>query len=210
MKKTRFDHASRIPFDVDQCLADFFTKGFYVFSAEAAMCTIPIDKFKVVTEKHPDNCFHAEGHEFHSELQTRNIMVLRANLTALWLSKIAEHELIFDFYSDKCNDHVVNFHSDAQYAHPGQNATVNCFFDDMSPEVGGRFDMAPYRADLLWTSDGVPGMSSVYPKKFDVIIFNQNRNFMHKVIPASVTRRMISFACVLKDINPLHPNWVPG
>jgi hypothetical protein len=190
-------------------LADFLTKGFHCFNAADFLQLCPIEKFQTVTVKHADNCFHAEGHEFHNEIMTSAIKGLMSILTGSVLYEF-DASLAFDFFADKPNDHVVKFHSDAQYAMPGQNATINCFFDDTDETTGGRFDMSPYREDIFGKSDDVPGMASVYPKMYDIIIFNQNRNFLHKVTSANSRRRMISFACTFHDINPLHPNWVPA
>lgn len=201
---------SGIVFDPTTFMGDFFTKGFYVFSAEKLLRQIPVDAFRVVKEQHPDKCFHAEGHEFHPPKQARYIQALLSLLKETYINRLDENEMLFDFFAEECNDHVLKFHSDAQYAHPKQNATINCFFDEMNPEVGGRFDMAPYHKDTIGKSDEAVGMNSVYPQRFDVIIFNQNRNFLHKAVAATVPRRVISYACTFKNINPLMPNWTPG
>ena len=194
----------RFPFNADDALAEYFTRGWYRFTAEAIMSQIPIDSFKVVTEKHPDNCFHAEGFEFHSAHQAAYITAFQNALKELYLDKLDECDLVFDFFTDSVNGHVQKFHSDAQYAMPGQNATVNCFFDSMNPIVGGEFRMTPYTDDLEMREALSLGM---YPQKFDIFIFNQNRNFLHRATKATVPRRMLSFACAFKSINPIHPNF---
>lgn len=193
-------------FVVDHFMEDYFTKGFYVFSGELYLRQIPIDYFKVVKEKHEDNCFHAEGHEFHSLQQTTAIEMLKLAISSEWLSKIDNHATSFDFYTDSVNDHVRKFHSDAEYNMAGQNATVNCFFDDMGPDVGGSFQMRPYtKEEPIW-----PVVECYFPKKYDIVIFNQNRNFQHRAEPATVKRRMLSYACAFANINPILPNFTPG
>lgn len=193
------------PFNADDFLGDYLTKGFYSFSAIKLLAPIEIKRFEVVKVKHDDNCFHAEGHEFHNEYMRLTIEQLGRDLRRLLY--LVPAELQFDFFTDSVNDHVQMWHSDAQYAMPGQNATINCFFNNTSETIGGRFDMAPYSADIIGTKK-LPGyFTSIYPQCYDVIIFNQNRNFLHKAIPSMMQRRMLSFAATFEDINPLLPNW---
>ncbi|YP_009212928.1 hypothetical protein AVU38_gp079 [Ralstonia phage RSL2] len=197
----------RKPFNSTDFLGDYLTKGFYSFSAKHLMAPIEIQRFEVVTVKHEDNCFHAEGHEFHNDYMRLSIEQLGRDLRR-WLHEVPV-ELTFDFFAESVNDHVQHWHSDAQYAMPEQNATINCFFDNTSETLGGRFDMAPYSADIIGTKK-LPGyFTSIYPQAYDVIIFNQNRNFLHKAVPSVAKRRMVSFAATFADINPLLPNWQP-
>jgi hypothetical protein len=192
-------------FNPDEFLGDYFTKGFYVFDATTIMRGIEIQRFEPVKVKHDDNCFHAEGHEFHSDYMRLTIEQLQRDIRRVL--HMFPHTSTFDFYAEEVNDHVQNWHSDAQYALPGQNATINCFFDNTSEAQGGRFDMASYSADIIGTNK-YPGMfTSIYPQRYDIIIFNQNRNFLHKAVKNKTRRRMVSFACEFADINPILPNW---
>lgn len=205
MKLSPLELPEMKPFDPDEFLGDYLTKGFYSFSAKKLLQAIEIQRFETVKVKHDDNCFHAEGHEFHSEYMRLSIEQLGRELGRIL--KDTPGELQFDFYTDSVNDHVQMWHSDAQYAMPGQNATVNCFFSNTNESIGGRFDMAPYSADIIGTKK-LPGyFTSIYPQCYDIVIFNQNRNFLHKAIPSVLPRRMVSFACTLENINPLLPNW---
>lgn len=193
-------------FSPDEFMAEFFTKGFYCFNASSIMKDIEINRFETVKVQHDDECFHAEGFEFHSNYQQLTIEQLQREISRKYLIHF-QHALQFDFYSEACNEHVRFWHSDAQYAMPGQNATVNCFFDHTSEVMGGRFDMMPYSGDYIGTSKDASHVASVYPEKFSIIIFNQNRNFLHKAVPSIALRRMVSFACTLTDINPILENW---
>lgn len=195
----------RKPFDPDEFLGDYFTKGFYAFDATTIMNDIEIQRFEPVKVVHEDNCFHAEGHEFHSDYMRLSIEQLQRDIRRIL--HMFPHKSTFDFYAEAVNDHVQNWHSDAQYALPGQNATINCFFDSTSEDVGGRFDMAAYSAEIIGTKN-LPGVfTSIYPQRYEILIFNQNRNFLHKAVKNKVPRRMVSFACEFDDINPILPNW---
>lgn len=193
-------------FNADAFLGDYFTKGFYYFDAHAIMADIEYWRLKPVTVKHDDNCFHAEGHEFHDEYMRLTIEQLQREIRRVYL-KDFECKLQFDFFTDHVNDHVQNWHSDAQYALPGQNATINCFFDNTSEFLGGRFDMMAFDPEYLG-KNALPGnFTSIYPQRCQIVIFNQNRNFLHKAIPSKTARRMVSYACEFAHINPILPNW---
>lgn len=191
--------------DIDQFLTDYMTRGFYCFNAAPLLSGIEIDRFEAVTVKHEDNCFHAEGHEFHNEYMAAEIEQLRLSLTRLFVEWSAT--LQFDFYSEAVNEQVQLWHNDAQYAQPDQNATINCFFDRCAPDIGGAFEMSEYKSVLLGTKNEDPHSSIWYPQQYDVLVFNQNRNFLHKARPSTQKRRLISFATTFANINPLLPNW---
>ena len=188
------------PFDPTDFYCDFFGKGTYMFDATDLLKSISIDQYKEINVAYTDGCFHAEGFEHHPELQAKEIEDLRHRLMNFLGAELGRIELIFDFMAFAVNMNVRKWHNDAQYTLPDQNASVNCFFDDMSPEVGGEFQVQPFNTEPSTDPDMV---STFHPKKFSVIIINQNRNFMHRAGPATVPRRMISFGCAMRDINPL-------
>lgn len=195
-------------FNADEFIGDYLTKGFYYFDAHAVMRDIEYRRLEPVTVKHDDGCFHAEGHEFHSEYMRLTIEQLQREIRRKYLTDF-DCKLQFDFFTDHVNDHVQSWHSDAQYALPGQNATINCFFDNTSELLGGRFDMMAYDKEYFGTKK-LPGyFTSIYPQRYQIVIFNQNRNFLHKAVPSVCARRMVSFACEIADINPILPNWQP-
>ena len=187
-------------FDPTDFFCDFFGKGSYMFDATNLLQGLSIDKFKEIKVTYNDNCFHAEGFEHHPDFQAKEIEQLRKDLMERLSKEVGKIELIFDFMAFSVNQNVRKWHNDAQYTLPDQNASVNCFFDDMSPEVGGEFQVQPF-SDT--PSDDPELVATFHPKKFSIIIINQNRNFMHRAGPASIPRRMISFGCAMRDINPL-------
>lgn len=196
-------------FDKDQFFTDYLTRGMYVFNAAEILRKIDIDRFKAVTVQHEDGCFHAEGHEYHENYQEQAIKQLMKDLSEIVL-KDFQHDLVFDFFAPEVNMNVRKWHGDPEYNMPNQNTSVNCFFDDTGPEIGGCFEMVPYTPELHGTdtNNGDPRIAIAYPKKYDIIIFNQNRTFIHKATASKNPRRMLSFGCTLKDFNSIIPAWV--
>lgn len=190
-------------FDASQFVADYMTVGGYCFDASDIMAKIDIDKFRPAGVEYPDGCFHAEGYEHYDDFQSSTIEKLRNDISTTILKDMV-HELVFDFLAFSVNMNVRNWHNDAQYNMEDQNTSINCFFDDCSPEVGGCFEMIPYTTDLKPVH---PESTKFYPKKNSIIIFNQNRNFFHRALPSINPRRMISFGCTLKEFNSLLPNF---
>lgn len=191
-------------FDKDQFIADYLTKGMYVINAADILSKIDIDRFKPVTVQYEDNCFHAEGHEHHNEYQEQAIKQLILDLKQFVL-KDFDHDLVFDFFAPEVNLNVRKWHGDPEYNMEGQNTSVNCFFDDTGPDIGGCFEMIPYSPN---PRNDDPRITLVYPKQYDIIIFNQNRNFLHKATPSTQPRRMLSFGCKLKDFNQIMPSFM--
>lgn len=190
-------------FNNDQFICDYITKGAYCFDASDIMAKINIDAFKPAEAVHPDGCFHAEGFDEHSNYQENAIEQLSADISSTYLKEM-NHVLVFDFLAFAVNQNVQKWHNDAQYNMEDQNTSVNCFFDDTAPYLGGCFEI------MQWSPqprDDDPNIHCIYPKKNSIIIFNQNRNFIHKATPSINPRRMVSFGCTLKDINPLVPNF---
>lgn len=192
-------------FDKNQFISDYMTVGMYVFNASEIMDQIEIDRFSTVTMKYEDNCFHAEGHEHHNPYQQKSIELLRKDLSSFILRDF-RHEIVFDFYCTEVGESVRDWHNDAEYNLAGQNASVNCFFDDTSTESGGRFEMKPYSKNEFQKAEE-SHLEIVYPKKFDIVIFNQNRNFLHRAFPSTDLRRMVSFGCLFGDFNHILPNF---
>lgn len=192
-------------YDSGGFLIEYLMSGLYHFNGSGFLKTIDLSKFETVKVKHEDNCFHAEGHEFHNDYMVDTISKLRLGLMSLlheW-----EPTIKFDFYSDTVNEQTQIWHNDADYGLPNQNATINCFFDRTALDIGGNFNIGPYDPELMGKNVESGGAICYFPKEFDILIFNQNRNFIHKATPSTKPRRMISFAVAFADLNPLLSKW---
>lgn len=190
-------------YNSSEFLADYFSKGVYCFKANEAMKDIPIDNFKLGDGTYSDNCFHAEGYDNHETWQAALIEKLKIDISEYFFKEFA-HKTAFDFMAFSVNDKVQNWHNDAQYTMPNQNASINCFFDDTSEALGGVFQAQPWCDN---PTDNSELITSVYPKKNTIVVINQNRNFIHRAGANTKPRRMISFACTFTDINPILPNF---
>lgn len=180
-------------FDYADFMAGYMGVGAYMFDASEVFKTIDIENYTDLPA--------GDGQLLNLELRIRRI---------LFENFFLEQETIMhlDFISKNCYGNVEKWHSDAEYVMPGQNATVNCFFDDTGEEIGGRFDIIQYRDGILGTTNDVEGMASFYPKKFSVICFNQNRNWLHKAVGSKNQRRMVSMATRFFGFNEVYPNFV--
>lgn len=180
-------------FDPDAFMGAYLGVGAYNFDATEILADLDISLYADAKDG------SEELHVFHSILLAR----LQANYFRGFDTSMA-----LDFISKNCYGNVEKWHSDAEYVLPGQNATINCFFDDTGPEIGGRFDICQYREGIIGTNQDVPDMCSIYPKKHSIIVFNQNRNWLHKAVGSKNERRMASVACVFREFNAVHPNFV--
>lgn len=181
-------------FNPSEFMAGYLGLGSYCFDASSILPQIDVDR--ILTEGQ-DSAVTKE--------QTADLAEL---IKTCYFEPEFPLSVQFDFANKETYGNIEKWHSDAEYIFPGQNATINCFFDDTSEEVGGRFDICQYRPELLGTKTDVEDMYSTYPKKFTIIVFNQNRNWLHKVVPSKAPRRMISFAAQFHDFNPVLPNLV--
>jgi hypothetical protein len=186
-------------FNSTDLLSGYFSTGMYCFDAGDILQNVAIDKLLEAELTKGDETLQAQEKQAKQALGLQDLKLCLSQL----LSEF-EHELAYDFMTSFVNENVQKWHVDTQYVLPHQNTTVNCFFDDTSIELGGSFSMQPWSATPF--AEG-PKVTTVYPKKNQIIIFNQNRNFIHRAGANLVPRRMISFACDLKHINPIQENF---
>lgn len=174
-------------------MGDYLSVGAYLFDASEIMAEMDIDKLDL------------------RDQTTADVLMFQNDLMIGILEKYLKDfsaNMKFDFISQNCGGNVEKWHSDAGYVMAKQNTTINCFFDDTSEELGGCFDICLFREGLVGTKDDVEDMSRFYPKKHSILIFNQNRNYLHKAVPSKNQRRMVSFATEFEDFNHLHRNLV--
>jgi predicted 2-oxoglutarate/Fe(II)-dependent dioxygenase YbiX len=131
-----------------------------------------------------------------NEIDNVVIDQLCKKLIGLGLPLMAD-TLKFHFLEYRTNPDVFKWHNDNGSHFANHNVTINCFFDDTSEETGGRFDvcqLTPVSGEFGNTTQDREQMFSLYPKKFTIVVFNQNPDFLHKVTPTKNLRRMISYA----------------
>lgn len=187
----------------DTFLSEYFVNGAYCFNAKSILEKVDIDTFKAIVVDRNNDRFLAETFEGYPPHQAAQIEQLRQDIIEKIFGNYAL-ELIFDFMGFEVNQNVRKWHGDTEYSLPKQNASINCFFDSMSAAVGGEFQVQPYRP--VPTNDA-SDIATFYPQKYDIIVINQNRNFMHRAGPASITRRMISFGAAFTEMNEVLPDY---
>lgn len=174
-------------------MAAYLSEGAYCFNAAQVLSILDLSEFTM--------------DEVRTKEWTENAERLIPLIIQNYLGEFAA-TLKYDFTCGHTNGNVRKWHSDAEYVIPKQNATINCFYDDTNEETGGRFDITPYRDGLIGTMREDVQMCSIYPKKHSIIIFNQNRNWLHKATEVKGRRGMISIACAFHDFNPCYENFV--
>lgn len=190
-------------FDASTFYVDYLMKGFYCFNAEEILSTIKIKPFDILEQIAPDHLVPPGGFEYTGDYEEAEIKRLGVYISEHFLNMFP-HQLKLDVFSYHVCSDVQRWHNDAELALVGQNASINCFFDDMDSSKGGMFMMQPYKPNAK-TND--PSVVGVYPKKYDIIILNQNRNYIHRVESSIYLRRLISYACSFTDFNPLLDNF---
>lgn len=180
-------------YDTSSMIADYLSVGAYCFDASEVLAKYDVDTIMGKDERGDEVLAFAAA--------------VSADIQKTFFSDV-ETIMKFDFINKNSYGNIEKWHSDAEFIFPGQNATINLFFDDTSPEVGGRFDIAPYRCDLMGGKEHDELMHSFFPKKNHIIIFNQNRTWLHKVIPSTADRRMVSFAAQFPHFNHVQPHFL--
>lgn len=95
--------------------------------------------------------------------------------------------LDFHFLGFAVNPDIHPWHNDKGSKFAGQNMTVNCYYDDTNETIGGGLHMR---------RKGSSEFTGIFPKKFDIIAFNQTADWEHRVSPSNHLRRVISFAAM--------------
>lgn len=192
-------------FDVAQFYADFLTQGFAVFDGSEILQDIVFEPFEALLRRFPNAVATEDRYEVEFKPTEEDLQVLELVRSRIYASPLfTENDILkYHFLDYRVNFDVVKWHNDAANRFATHNATVNCFFDDMDESKGGRFDVMRYNRDVAQKTVDHPDMGSVYPKKFMIVVFNQNRNFMHKVQHTMHLRRMMSFAAGFSGFNEL-------
>lgn len=142
----------------------------------------------------PSGVFNSHPDEVDYEtLQAdqHSIMMLRMRLEELFLKSVPGTFVQNHFLGFGANTDIKPWHNDYGSAFAGHNVTINCFFDDTSEETGGAFEIKHAERDEV---------RQIYPKKNTIIIFNQNKEWLHRVTPSNRLRRVISFAAFIPSL----------
>lgn len=195
-------------FSGDEFMTEYLTNGFYCFNAKEILSQVCLNVFSEIDKSYPDLIVPENGFEFNLDEIVNSFPISQDRKSILDLQVVISNKILKDFSHilkfDVLSYHVCKdvqaWHNDAELSFEGQNASINCFFDDMGEDVGGAFIMQPYSDN---PGNEFLNISSVYPKKYDVIILNQNRNWLHRVQPSTKFRRLVSYACRFDDFNPI-------
>lgn len=183
-------------FDLTDFYLDFFTKGIVAFDGTAILHDIRLKSLEALTEKFPGGDLAADA--VHLEY-VRNpddeavIAELMGRINNLGIP-IDTNSLKFHFLEYRTNTDVLKWHNDNGSFFADHNITINCFLDDTCEETGGRFDVCGYLPEIARKTEDHPQMHSIYPKKYTIVVFNQNPDFLHKVQMTNKLRRMIGYA----------------
>ena len=131
-------------FNPSEFMAGYLGLGSYCFDASSILPQIDVDRIL------------AEGSD--SAFAKKETDALVELIKTCYFEPEFPLTVKFDFANKETYGNIEKWHSDAEYIFPGQNATINCFFDDTSEEVGGRFDICQYREDLHGTKTDTPEM----------------------------------------------------
>lgn len=183
---------------------DFYTKGMFAFDGSDILSDVLLRPLVELDKRFPDGSLSSDtGCANYERNSTDDIVIaaLRERLIQIGLPLVPE-TLKFHFLEYRTNPDVFKWHNDNGSHFADHNVTINCFFDNTSEESGGRFDVLSFNphvdTGIAGSSNDQEQMASLYPKKFTIVVFNQNPEYLHKVTPAKNLRRMISYAGSLK------------
>lgn len=188
-------------FDIGNFIAEYSVNGVYRFSGENVLESFDLDAFLPI--KTGDYNFSTtdpeERYIHYTAHQTMLIKSLIDNISETYFSDL-NHEIRFNDMWSSVGENVHGWHNDLMRAWPGFNSSINCYFDTSDKTTGGQLQLHPAEEFI---SDNSDMLTSIYPKKYDIIILNQNTNFVHRVTAGKHQRRMFSLACGFFDFNPI-------
>jgi hypothetical protein len=190
--------------NIGDFITDYLTKGHYRFDASEVLSKFDIEAFGAI--KKTDATFSTEDPEERYEAYTaQQRALLKQLLTDVSKTYFQElnHELRFADMWASANPYTYTWHNDTLRCWPGFNSNVNCYFDDMDPSIGGALQMHPTVEDYDSIADDSPLITETFPRKFDIIIINQNSNWLHRVRHTEHKRTMLAFVAGFFDINPV-------
>uniref|UniRef100_A0AAU7PFQ8 2OG-Fe(II) oxygenase n=1 Tax=Burkholderia phage vB_BgluM-SURPRISE13 TaxID=3159457 RepID=A0AAU7PFQ8_9VIRU len=190
--------------DIGEFFTDYLTKGHYRFNAAEVLSQFDLKLFGEI--KKVDATFDTEDPEEryknYTMFQSAELRALRDELSEKYFKEL-NHELRFNDMWSTANPYTYSWHNDTLRCWPGFNSNVNCYFDDMDASIGGALQMHPTVEDYDTIMDDSPMISETFPKKFDIIVINQNSNWLHRVRHTDHPRLMLSFSAAFFDINPV-------
>lgn len=183
-------------FDLTDFYLEFFEKGIVVFDGTSVLKDFHLSSLQKLEQMFPDYSLATDvgcpnyDRNAHDDIAINKLM---ADLLKLDLP-VDPDSIKFHFLEYRTNPDVYRWHNDNGSNFKGHNVTINCFFDDAFENTGGRFDVSDKVDDTPNNTADTASMHSFYPKKFSIVVFNQNPEWKHKVTHSSRLRRMISFA----------------
>lgn len=188
-------------FDIGNFIAEYSVNGVYRFSGAAVLEPFNLDAFLPI--KTGDHTFlTTDPRERYNHYTAYQSVLIRSLIDSISETYFAElnHEIRFNDMWSSVGENVHGWHNDLMRAWPGFNSSINCYFDTSDESTGGQLQFHPAEESI---SDTSAMLTSIYPKKYDIIILNQNTNFVHRVTTGKHQRRMFSLACGFFDFNPV-------
>lgn len=190
-------------FDPSDLLADFLGKGGYHFNAEEVLKDFDYQSFL------PRNRAYAEPEHLNSAMrldefsldQINQLRRLQHAISEKYLAHLRHHIFYHDFY-DIVYPTSQNWHYDIEDVldFRGYNANLNCYFEDCFEERGDTgVTFAPFDKDLEGSRRDI-GSEMVYVKKFDIVLINQTRRFLHRVTSDQQRRPILMFCISFMDL----------
>lgn len=183
-------------FDMTQFYLHFYTKGLVAFDGTEILKDIRLRSLVELDSLFPDGDL-SNHHSYLKYIRNidddRVLSELMNRIRGLGMP-VDGDSLKFHFVEYRTNSDVLKWHNDNGSHFADHNVTINCFFDDTEEATGGRFDVSQWESTVWGATSDHPLMWSIYPKKFTIVVFNQNPDFLHKVQHTNKLRRMISIA----------------
>lgn len=178
---------------MNSSILELETNGVVCFPL-STLSMVKLSPFEKIKNDFPDSVFTKPVDEVEYKITSEdvaNLMGLERELGQLLQDVFPGIYIKYHFLGYGVNADINPWHNDHCSAFAGHMATVNCFFDAADADGGGSFQIKHIGRDRVTT---------ISPKQFDVVIFNQGPNWQHRVIPTNSVRRMISFAALIPNV----------
>lgn len=155
----------------DELITDFFAKGVGI--------TNDPDAFKIVESILPTVTFKPDGISKYCLLaEETDTLVDALEDTGDWLFEkylsqiFQKNNLVYTHLWKGADDDTQIWHNDYR---EGADLSFLLYFNNLNEETGGGFEIKEEDSDDI--------VGPIYPNKYDVLLFNQQKNWVHQVTP---------------------------
>lgn len=194
-------------FNADDMVASYLSVGGYHFDGKEILkdfdhdCFLPRNRPNGAT----DHLNVATRLKDYNNYQIQQIINLQHRISTTIFKDFRHHIFYHDFY-DIVYPRSTLWHYDIDLPDwNGYNSSLNCYFEDCTdPDSDPAVTFAPFDEKIENTDINV-GEEHIFVKKFDMVLINQTKNFLHRVTRQDKKRPILMFGISFFDLPANYP-----